>query len=312
MFKRLCGVVIALAGTLQMAEGAVPLDRVLAVVNDEIVTQYDLSRFSKQNLGGQTAASAGEDRLTQLVDRRLLLQEAEKRGVGISDEELERAIGDIVARNNFQSAAALEAAISHGKKEIWEEHRKGIREELTVLKLMSLTLEETAVEEAVARAYYDAHPSEFSDLDAIRLQQLFFPLATDAPEAEVGRVHEKALRALAEAETGTDFNLLIQKYREGEALSQQSDLGVFKRGDLAPEIDAMIFGLGTGEVSPLVRSHLGFHLFKISDRTPAQPKSFEESRERIDETILAQKRNVAYQKWLSELRKRAFVEMTGS
>ncbi len=317
-------VCITLVGMLRVAEGAVLLDRVVAVVNDEIVTQRDLARFNQQDLGGPTSAYSDPDRLTQLIDKRLLLQEAQKRGMGITEVELERAVSDIEKRNNFQNRDALKAALSQDREGSWEGYLRALKEQLTILKLMSLTIEETATTEKEARDYYDTHRAAFSESDEVRLKQIFFPVSSEAPDAEVHRIHDRMLQAYAEAETGTDFDTLILKYRagatgatgaadtagaKGEVAPPQSDLGVFKRGDLAPEIDEAIFGLKTGGISPLVRSHLGFHLFKIIDQTQSDPKSFEESRSKIEEILLTQRHNAAYQVLLSGLRDRAFLEV---
>jgi parvulin-like peptidyl-prolyl isomerase len=292
-----------------VAHGAVLLDRIVAVVNDEIVTQSDLAQFSKQEFGG---TSGNADRLTQLMDQRLLLQEARRRGIAVGDTELDRALDDIQTRNNFPDREALETAFSREGTTAWGVYLQTLREQLTLLKLMRLILEVPPVQEAEARAYYDAHRSAFTPSAAIHLKQMLFPIPSDATDAAVRHIHETAQKALTEVLAGSDFDQTIQKYGEAQEGSAQSDLGVFKQGDLAPEIDAVIFGLKTGEVSPLVRSDLGFHIFKVTQQTEAAPKSFEESRSKIEEALLTQKQQFAHQKWLSELRKEAFLEIKPS
>jgi parvulin-like peptidyl-prolyl isomerase len=293
----------------QTVEGAVLLDHIVAVVNNEIVTQSDLAEFSKQAFG---VASGNADRLTQRMDQRLLLQEARRRGVAINDTELDRALDDIQTRNSFPDREALKTAFSREGTTAWGVYLNTLKEQLTLLKLMSLTLEVPTVQEAEARAYYDAHPSEFTPSAAIHLKQMLFPIPADATDAVTRSIHETAQKALTEVLAGSDFDQTIQKSGEAREASSQSDLGVFKQGDLAPEIDAVIFGLKTGEVSPLVRSDLGFHIFKVTQQTEAAPKSFEESRSKIEGALLAQKQETARQKWLSELRKEAFLEIKPS
>ncbi len=292
--------------------GGVLLDRIVAVVNEEILTQSDLVRFSQQDAGGLPGGAGRAtpaDRLTQLMDQRLLLQGARRRGVAISDTELDRALDDIQTRNDFPDREAFKAAFSREGTTAWDIYLQTLREQLTLLKLMRLTLEVPTVQEAEARAYYDTHRSAFTPSTTIHLKQMLFPIPSDAADSVARHIHETARKALAEVLAGSDFDQTIQKYVESREASPQSDLGVFKPGDLAPEIDAVIFALKTGEVSPLVRSDLGFHLFKVTQQTEAAPKSFEESRSQIEEALLAQKQEAAHQTLLSELRKEAFLEV---
>jgi peptidyl-prolyl cis-trans isomerase SurA len=299
------------------AEGVV-IDRVVAVVNREIITQSELDQteqvLKKEKVAGREELSGpllGQQRdlLTQLIEKRLILQEAKKKGIKLSDSEMELALSDIQERNRFPNREALKEAIARENLS-WEQYVKDLENQLMLLKLMNREVDANIVlTSEEAQSYYNAHPEKFKLPGKIRLKQILFRLPKDESDNGVKPLREKAEQVLSEAKSGEDFDQLAQKYSDGPEKRLGGDLGYFQKGELTPEIDQVVFGLGEGAISPILRSSLGFHIFKVQEAKESDRQSFEKAKREIEEHLLSEKREALRRKWLDELWSHSFVEV---
>lgn len=300
--------------------GAVVVDSVVAVVNREIITQSEIDTAAqtlqneKKGKGLNIDApgrrpDTERELLSRIIEKKLIIQEARKKGVRLTEPELEVALKDIEGRNQFPSRAAFQQAVM--KEGLpWEKYLDDLRDQLTLLKLMNREVEvNILVGPEEVRAYYDAHPEQFKLPDQIRLRQILFRLPNGATGEQIAQVQEKVDRALATAREGEDFGRLAETFSEGAERKRQGDLGYFKKGDLAPDIEKVVFSLPPGGVSPVIRTDLGFHLFKVEEREGERRQPFEKVRQEVEERLLGDKREEARRKWLDEIWARSFVEV---
>lgn len=320
----LIGAALVLASA-NLAWGGMIIDRVVAVVNREVITQSELDEaaqaLKKAGLAdpaaalnppgepGDSNASVQRDLLNQMIEQKLFQQEAKKSGIRVSDAELELALRDIEERNRFPSREALKQAVTR-ENVSWEKYVEDLRTQLTVLKLMNREIDShLLVADADLRAYYDAHPEEFELPEQIRLKQILIRIPAGASAEMIEKKRKKAEQILAEARKGEDFDHLVKEHSEGSERRSGGDLGAFKKGDLTPEIDRVVFGLKDGEVSPVVQTNLGFHLFKAQVPSTMNRQPFEKVRKEIEEKLLHEKRTDLRQKWVDEIWTRSFVEV---
>lgn len=298
------------------AEGVV-IDRIVAVANREIITQSELDQ-AEQLLKKEKASKEGDpgfalspqrDLLTQLIEKRLIVQEAKRKGIRLSDSEMELALRDIEERNHFPNRDALKEAIAQENLS-WEQYVKDLENQLMLLKLMNREVDSHIVlTPDEIQAYYDAHSEKFKLPGKIRLKQVLLRIPEGASEEAVERLHQKAEKVLAEAMSGEDFDRLALEHSDGPERRQGGDLGYFQRGELTPEIDRVAFGLKEGAISPLIKSRLGFHLFKVQEAKESERQPFEKVKREIEEQLLGEKREGLRKKWLDELWSRSFVEV---
>lgn len=299
------------------AEGVV-IDRVVAVANREIITQSELDQaeqtlkkeraLSKEG-GTELPVSLQRDLLAQLIEKRLILQEAKKKGIRLSDSEMELAFRDIEERNHFPNREAFKQAIAQENLS-WEQYAKDLENQLLLLKLMNREIDSHIVlttEEI--RTYYDAHPEKFKLPGKIRLKQVLFRLPENPSKEEVEQLRRKAEKVLSEAKSGEDFTRLVQEYSDGPERRKGGDLGYFYKGELAQEIDQAVFGVNEGTVTPVIKSSLGFHLFKIEEVKESNLQPFEKVKKEIEDQLLSDQRESLRKKWLEELWSRSFVEV---
>lgn len=311
-----------LLASANLAWSGVIVDRIVAVVNREVITQSELDEaaqaLKKSRLADPAALSPTEpdpnaslqrDLLNQMIEQKLFQQEAKKSGIRVSDAELDLALKDIEERNHFPSREAFKQAVTR-ENVSWEKYVEDLRNQLTVLKLMNREIDSNLlITDTEVRAYYDAHPEEFQLPEQLRLKQILIRIPEGASTEVIERKRRKAEQVLAESRKGEDFVQLVEKYSDGAERRSGGDLGAFKKGDLTPEIDRVIFSLKDGDVSPVIQTGLGFHLFKVQVPSDLQKQPFEKVKKEIEEKLLNEKRTALRQKWVDELWGRSFVEV---
>ncbi len=138
-----------------------------------------------------------------------------------------------------------------------------------------------SVDEAAARAYYDEHPDEVGHAEQIRLRHIYRRVARDAsPEAREA-VRSEMERLLERLRGGAHFGDLARQYSDSETASLDGLIGRLTRDALDPEVEEVVWNLEEGQVSDLFETPIGFHIFKLDNRLPAEKQPFEEVRGRL-------------------------------
>ncbi len=299
--------------------GAVVIDRIVAVVNREIITQSDLDLAAISD--GRTRLEEGqvisdEDSsfyqkkiLGLMIEEKLILQEARRKGIGVSASELDFALSDIERQNKLPDRASLKSAVAQ-ENIAWDRYVNDLENRLIAMKLINLEVESNMVlNDAEVQAYYQDHPERFKLSNRIRLRQILFRVSEASTAAQVEDIRLKAEEVLAEAKKNTAFIGLVQRYSDGPEKREEGDLGFFNKGDLADIIDQVVFNLREGEISPIVRTPMGFHIFKVEKRQEGRLRPFDRARPEIEEIIISEKREHLRRKWLDALWERSFVEI---
>lgn len=310
---------LLLVWAVHPAWGAVLIDRIVAVVNREIITQSDLDLAAQSP--GMTRLERGqvipdEDRpfyqkaiLSLIIEEKLILQEARRKGIRVSDSELDFALSDIERQNKLPDRAALKSAVAQ-ENIAWDQYVGDLENRLIALKLINREVASNMVlNDAEVQAYYQDHPERFKLSDRIRLRQILFRVPEASTAAQIEELRLKAEEVLAEAKKNAAFIRLVQRYSDGPEKENEGDLGFFNKGDLAIEIDQVVFNLREGEVSPLVRTPIGFHIFKVQERQEGRLRPFDRVRPEIEEIVISEKREHLRRKWLDALWDRSFVEI---
>jgi parvulin-like peptidyl-prolyl isomerase len=147
------------------------------------------------------------------------------------------------------------------------------------------------VEESEVRDYYERNQKEFILPERIAVSQVLLRTEREAVEA-----WEK-LRSASEDE----FRELARSESIGPEATAGGEMGVFQRGQLPPEMDEAVFAVQEGEISPIIESSYGFHIFRVDRRFPAETKSLEDASSSIKVKLLDFKSQAALARHLDEL-----------
>ncbi len=313
---RLRNIVFLLTLVLSPSAWGAVVDRVAAIVNREIITQSELDE-AKQSLRAQKGRKAESPEepaiLTQMIEERLMLQEAKKKGVYIADSELEIAVKDIETHNRLADRQALIDTVSRDIP--WEQYLDKLRHQLTILKLMHQEAAmDIVVPEEEIKAYYHTQPQRWRMPDQLHLLQIVLIWAIQGRDSyrefsgrALEEIRQKAQEARARALAGEDFQRLVELYSDHP--KNGGDLGFFRRGELSPALDPILFNLKEGEISPIIQTDQGFHLFKVAERQEGGLKPLESVHGEIEALLLAEKKDAARKKWLKRLWEKASIEI---
>jgi peptidyl-prolyl cis-trans isomerase SurA len=285
------------------ANGSVIVDRVVAVVNNEIITLSDLQREETLK---KVDAKDERPLLEDMIDRKLQMAAAKGAGMDVTDKELTEAVTDIMKRNSLDSKQ-FEAALAKEGLTL-EQYKTELREQMTLSRMFNKYVRSgVAVDEAEVRAYYERNIKSYSLPEEIRVRQIFFRVPENATPSETALIKEKATAASARAKKGESFVALVKELSEGETAALGGDLGFLQRDQAIPEIEEAARTLKPGEIAGPLHCAGGFQIIKLEEiRTPVKP--FEKVKDEITKMLYELKVENTYRTWLQTLRSESNIE----
>jgi peptidyl-prolyl cis-trans isomerase SurA len=286
-------------------------DRLVAVVNDEIITESELeSARTLASLDLLAEVLPGiRDRETRpgprttldaLIDQRLLLHEASLLGVTATEDEARaavKALGEQRQLDNVRGASS-------------DDIRRHVQEQLTIVKLVNREVRSKILLNATdVEAYYRAHPDRFARPGRFRLRQLFIKSPAEDPPAARAAAKAEAEALREEAAAGADFEELARRRSQGPEATHGGDLGWVRRGELLPEIDAALERLQVGEISPVLDTALGYHVINLVETQTASPRPLDDVRPEVEELVYQEHATNFYRQWIRQLRSRAHIDV---
>ena len=267
----------AVAVSAQKAPSAPPrpaaLDRVVAVVNDEAVTQYDLEeakRIVLQQLKQQNVQQPAPDvldkqLLERLVTERALLQYAKESGIKVDDTQVERTIQRI-AEDNKMTLDALRQALAKDNVP-YAKYRDDVRNEIIIQRLREREVENRiTVSEAEVEQYLATIKAQSGGEAEYRLAHILVLVPEQASSAQIEAKRRRADEALKSVTEGTDFGQVAAGFSDASDALSGGNLG-WRPGARLPTVFVdVVRGMKVGEVSPVLRSAAGFHIVKLLER----------------------------------------------
>lgn len=320
------------AGAVSPAAQGSPADdanRIVAVVNDEVVTQAELNRalvpayFQLQaTLGPEELAkemgNLKQRILEQIVDERLMLQEARhprpvevsKGKIGTppvitaSEDEVENLLKESRAR--FPDEEAFQETLSQQGVTL-EDLKERFRDQAVIQKLISREVRSrVSVSPAEITAYYESHKEEFVTPPAAQVATL---LIRPKDTADVPQAFARAQDLQKQLEKGADFYETAKKNSDGFNAQMGGRMGYLEKGKNLKEIDGILFNLKAGEISPIIKTSAGFHLFLVESVRPAHQATLDEVTVDLKYKLLSQKGAGRYSQWIAKLRAESYITM---
>jgi peptidyl-prolyl cis-trans isomerase SurA len=270
MRKRIISFLILLP-TLVMAAHAQPLDKVVAIVNDNVITASELEsqvevlrqQITAKNMQLPSETVLRKQVLQHLIDVDLQLQLAKKNDITIDNTDLNEAIAKIAQSNKLSLTQLREALGKQGLS--WEEYRENIRKEMLVSRLQQKAVgQEIAVSPQQVEDYLKTFEhNEKTQQQTYHLQNIVIPLPEEPTTEQVNKAKEKARLLLTKIKQGDDFNRMAIAESSGEYALEGGDLGERHLAEL-PEVFAQhVVDMKVGEVSGPLRTGNGFQLIKL-------------------------------------------------
>jgi len=279
-------------------------DKIVAIVNKEIISQSDLNSFSKyirMQLAEQYQAEALKEKIAEtapglldrLIEDKLIIQEAKKQNIKVDDNRIKARI-DEMKKNYSSDKEFVDSLSSNGLTQADIENK--IRDQMLMFEIVQQKI----------RNRIRICPREITDFYKEHKDQLDLPVTRKILTMTSDK-EDPLKKALKDLKAGMDF----QQAADSNGITI-NDLGQVMPGQLKKEIDQVISVLGPGEFSDIVKLDGKFYIFKLEELIAAKPRSFEEVKEDIYNYIFEEKMQEQMNKWLDELKAKAFIEKKNS
>ncbi len=305
-----------LFGTISSSEAVV--DRVVAVVNQEIITLSEVEKWAKP-FGEKIITEDRLERreqlqevyrrvLEKLIEEKLIDQEVKKNGIKISSKEIEATLEEVKRRNTATQEELERALAAEGLT--LDAYKKQIEKGLQRKKLINWSVKvEMKLGEKELRDFYQKNADRYRPNESYRPSHILFVVPKDATPDEVKEIKKKCQTVLEKIKEGSDFGEMVLLYSQDTSSKDMGDLGYFKKGELVPAFEREALRLKIGEVSGIVRTEFGFHIIKLLDRKGLEPLPFEEVKERIQADYFESEMEKAYKQYLSTLKEKSIIEI---
>jgi peptidyl-prolyl cis-trans isomerase SurA len=292
------------------------VDRIVAQVNNDIITLSDLSRemgdvrrdLSSRFTGAQLdleMKKAEDQMLEELIRQKLLLQKAAELGFGSNvDIQVSAYIERIRKENNIKDMQEFEQALAQQGQTL-AGYREYVRRQYIIQGLVQEFVGSriTLLSEEVDR-YYRDHKSDFSTPEEVTLSEILIPESggdSDAA-ARAAEIHKRLTQ-------GESFTELASQYSKGPTASKGGSIGTYVLSKLSPEITRAIAGLKENEITPVQKMGSGYVILHVDGRKPVITRPLEEVREEIKNRLYQQKFQPEYDRFLAQLREEAYIQI---
>ena len=310
-------ILLLLSGGISSSKAVV--DRVVAVVNQEIIMFSEVEKWSRSFQEEIQSEDRLERReriqevfrkvLEKLIEEKLIDQEAKKFGIKVTGKEIEGSIEELRRRNavdqeNFEKLLAAEGLTLEALK-------KEIEKRILRTKLIQGEVKvESKVEEKELRDFYRKNMDGYRIHESYRTSHILFLIPKEATLEQIREIRKKCQEVLEKIRGGEDFGeMAFLSSEDTVSRKDRGDLGYFKRGELLPALEREAIRLRVGEVSGVIRTEFGFHLIKLLDRKGGEPPPFEEIKEKVQADYYDKEMEKAFQQFLSKLKEKSIIEI---
>lgn len=296
------------------------IEEVIARVNNDIITRSELQRSKdevrqelKQQYGDKAEVmfrDREKDALRDLIDQQLLLQKAKDKGL-TADTELIKRLDDMRKQMNLSSMEDLEKAASE-QGVSYEDFKQNMKNQiLTQMVIRNEVQPKIQITQEEEKKFYEQHQKDLEHPERVRLGEILISTEKLEPgdQAGLAAAQEKAQQVLTAVRGGANFEELAKKESSGPTAAQGGDLGYFKRGTLAKELEDKAFNLKPGETTDVLRTKQGFLILKVVEHEQAGVPPMKDVEPQIADQLYLQKLQPALREYLTKLREDAYIDI---
>jgi len=306
--------------------GAELVDKILAVVNDDVITLSEVEEASvelyrsltKKNSGKspfQVLNEARENTLNTMISQLLIEQKAKQSNVAVSEKEIDAAYENMRIKSSFDPAEFRNKLEESGMSE--ELYRKNLKMQILQSKLVNYDVRsKIIITEDMILDYYDDNYTIRVDKGSYYLLQMGFSWKTETSNPEdlaAGKqtTYKRAERVFSLVKGGQDFQELAKKFSDLPSASDGGDIGTFTLDEMAPGMRSAVAPLKPGQLSKIIETSAGYQFFKLlsgADNDIVITSSYEAAKNEIREKLYQEKLKEAYAEWVKELEENAYIQ----
>lgn len=316
--RRLAHTLALLTVMLPTAAHARVVEKIVALVGDDVILQSEVEDRAAPllaevaaipNAGERDARAAAVKRevLDRLIDDQLLAQQATELKLTVSNEEIDRAIGQIKRDYGLGDTQLADELRKQGMSMTL--YRMNTKKEILKYRVLNIAVgSKINVGDSEVQSYYDRHMK--SSNVQLRASHIFLAIPENADNATVLEREKLAKSLLARAQEGEDFAKLAREYSQDAGnRAEGGDLGFIGRDILPKPIEELLFSMKVGDIRGPVRADRGFHVMKLVDKRNKDAKPFAEVQDEIRMRLRQREMERQTKIYLADLRKKVLVDI---
>ena len=294
------------------------LNRVVAIVNDDLVTLHELNKkiqaltgLTPVELRGQNEENYYKVRsqiLELLIDEKITRGKIQEMGIEVDQKEIDNAIEKMKSDNKWTQEDLVSRLQSEGLS--LEKYRENMKGELERIRLVNLEVRSRIlIRKEIMTQYYEENKDRFSDEMKVHLASIFLLLKNPDDEKESLEIEKKGGTILARLKAGEDFKDLARKFSQGPGAEDGGYLGVFKLDELNPGLKKILEVIPEGGFSDLIIMPKGIQIIMMVKKDGGKAKSFEDVEDAIYGILYQEEIDKRYKAWIKELRERSYTKI---
>lgn len=296
------------------------VDRIVAVVNNEIITLYDLNRTFAPYANDikalkyppekerQTLFQVRQDILNQLIDSLLADQLVIRNQITVTQKEINKTIERIKESRQFTEEQLRQGLASQGMT--MEEYRNEIKEQILRSKLVNREVKsKIVITKEDIKEYYDSHREKYAGEKKYYLWNMFIKVSPGSGNSERNNARNQMEAILVKLKQGQSFESLVDELKNSSSAIQGTDLGLYRLEELSEQLRLVVKKMEIGGFSGVLETNFGYQILYIQKIEEFQAKSLEAVGSEIEELLYNEFVDNKYQEWLDQLRARSHIRI---
>ncbi|HYV62721.1 MAG TPA: peptidylprolyl isomerase [Bryobacteraceae bacterium] len=315
---------VAVAGLVAFAIASqadvVTVEQIVCKLNGDIVTNIELDHdradlekqlrangYTGQRLEDAIKAEA-PNLLRNKIDNLLLVQKGKELELKV-DADVNKYMADLQRQTNTADPEKFQALVRQETGKSYEDFKADLKNNFYVQGVVrEEVMRKIQFKTEEVRAYYDAHKDEFQREERVFLREI--AISTQGkPEAAVAAAEKKAKDLVDRARRGERFNEMAQTNSDSPTAKDGGALDPYKKGELAPNIEALVWDKERGYVTDPIKINSGLLILRVDEHHKAGLADFEEVESEIQNRIMGSRQQAALRAYLTKLRELSFLEI---
>lgn len=297
---------------------AEPVNRVVAVVNNEVITSYELNKkikeatgFTPEDLMKRDERAFPEVRkqiLELMINEKITEAKIRELNIKVSQKQIDESVEN-VRRENQLTQEQLRSRLQ-GEGLTWEKYLDRMKRELERQQLIHTEVRsKILISEERIKRYYEENKDRYTTDAKVHLASIFLVSKNPKDRKEIESLVSRGEEILKRLQKGESFADLAKKYSEGPGADEGGDLGFFSSSKLEPELRKIVEALKPGGLSDLIVRSNGVQILKLISKEGGVEKPLEEVQDAIFSALYREEVNARYTTWIRELREKAYVQI---
>lgn len=294
-------ILTAILLTFAVSAFGVTIDKVIASVNNDLITLSDYQKFAIGIGETEKTDKVDEELLNKLIAERIILQEAIRAGISASDVEIDKEIKAFKDEHAL-SQKDLEVILEKEGMNI-QSYRKLIKDKLMSLKVVYENVDsKIVITEKEISDFYSEHKGDYLITpEKVELKAIFLRLNDNASVTEITELKRTALKISAQLKNDGSFESMVAQYSDKSITGPDGRLGEFTRGSLIPPLEKKAFSMKKGEISEPIWVKDGVYIVKVINKIPETFRTLVETRHQIYQHLYENKKEKLFKEWINTL-----------